>query len=1118
VNFNEEETDYYLSAASAVMELANSLLQHNENTSSLPDMSVDSDPNGAIAATTTGTTTTTKQDPKNTKKLSISPALPITGSITKFHSIVLCKDISRSVLDKGLEILDLVKKFSSKKSQVAVKLLQTVQVLLRLPGGRKNLLSQASTSTTEATTALFDWPFVKISAEDEQQPVLDKDYSRLVGPILDVINDASTDFNQIETAVQILKTLTTPSEAEDTLADAQSTIASVPAATATTPAAIAAAQAALTAAITSATNQLSKITDGIIRESDYFANVAVISGALISLIGLCDKARVKLLAKDIKLGSIDVLYEQILELVTYYLTLGTQRQQQAESKRQNLLEQITTTLPTANIDTSSLKTIEFQSKWTPLLDLQFDLTRFGYKNYSAMLLATELGLFQIVQQLLEAGASTETKNAEGTSALMLAFLQGHEQLVDLLLKYHADIDAINNHHLNVLGCALVGSQSINVHTWIDEAYDTDKSDSHEAYQRLSLLPSSLGELVLKCLNHSVDLNISDLEGNFLLHSLLSEKYVYIKIRGLDIGFHYQSEDTSQLGLLVETLLNPLLSNGANPNILDQHGFAGIHYACMGFCGLEGVEEILRASVKYEIIQGEHVDKGKYKSKQEKLAMAIDEILSNGFREIVNPRALSLRCATTNKILHLASKSQGLLSFHMACGGAILALEDGEPAIPFDTTRLKAYAVANAETRAEILSFLQKKHQVELTASTIQGFNGLHLAMKSDVNGSNHNVTQVLLKANVDVNAVHEYSAIDTSHRAPEAGDRVLYDQEEAIVCSRSFVTRRYHLFLTKRCVHVDNIALSGLKPAENIDYFRLVMESSLSPLHYALQRSDAASKSLLETGKTQLLQSDGCDVPLLALACAANRSIEIIGAMINEQANVRVALKINDIKSGTALHYAVSNGNTPVVQALVSHPEFVSVNVRRSGDGYTPLHIAVAEHARDVELLRVLLNGGGSLLETCDEYVTPLHLLIQQTQLETLKELVESGHLSPELLTREIPDINGNCSSILRFAEEINLKLYHLVAASNRSSISNQELSIPLVPVVEDDDQQKKDKSNQLMAFLLDVVSSIEGVVHVHESFSNGMILPEWNKKKSIIEKSTGRVLKVSSISSIPQE
>lgn len=313
---------------------------------------------------------------------------------------------------------------------------------------------------------------------------------------------------------------------------------------------------------------------------------------------------------------------------------------------------------------------------------------------------------------------------------------------------------------------------------------------------------------------------------------------------------------------------------------------------------------------------------------------------------------------------------------------------------------------------------------------------LHLAVKSDVNGNNLPVVDLLLEnagSGLNVNAVHEHILIDTLPVIPSGAHVVFVDEDQdmkqAFVSSRS-IDSKYHIILADG-QHVDGIARDRLqvisdphqRTSHNFHHhykYLLPMESRFAALHYALQSNqDTLALRLLALPNISL-DPEGSDLPLLALACAARQTPEVVRRLITQQANMRVHLPLRTSKceltvvdAGTsrtmakrkhaaALHYAVIYDDLGMVEALVSSPEgYVQPNVRRSGDGFTPLHLAC--EMENMNIIKLLLGRDASLTQSSSmsaHGVSPLELLMKfdTVENERIKELINEHYLKPEML------------------------------------------------------------------------------------------------------------------------
>ncbi|KAF1776752.1 Ankyrin repeat-containing domain [Phytophthora cactorum] len=228
---------------------------------------------------------------------------------------------------------------------------------------------------------------------------------------------------------------------------------------------------------------------------------------------------------------------------------------------------------------------------------------------------------------------------------------------------------------------------------------------------------------------------------------------------------------------------------------------------------------------------------------------------------------------------------------------------------------------------KVSSNLRRSVENRLSTTASGGLTALHLAVKSDVNGNNLPVIDVLLSCSaLNVNAVHEHILIDSLPIIP-SGAQAIYlagdDRKQAFVSSRS-LDGKYHIILTEG-QHVDNVAREQL----------------------------------------QVLSDPG-----------TKRSHH----------------------STTTIMY----DDFAMVEALLTSPgDHVLPNVRRSGDGFTPLHLAC--EMENMKIIKLLLDHGASLTQLSSmsaHGVSPLQLLMKFDTLENdkLKELISENYLRPEML------------------------------------------------------------------------------------------------------------------------
>ncbi|KAI9987967.1 hypothetical protein PInf_024227 [Phytophthora infestans] len=1026
--------DVYLAVAEALAALTSAFLKWNSSGSMATDFSE------LMATVSPG-----------------KPEIPTSGGSKKklpadqTRPSAMGEAVMLALLEKGLQVPKLISQYTAVNPAVCVSLLGLLDNLMKVTSGMKVLLHlaknelQSSTGEEVETSTKDEWPLsVECSSRME--------HTLLLLPVLSVLQSPDTSFIEIEAAVRSISVMTSDlepvdKEATTPVSESVEVIKNpVKGGVAATP-----------------TPPVPSIPELVITERDRFINVAISSGAIVVLLAFTDLARVPREAEDFA-NRANIMKTQIDELVQTFITLAQVKQENIVSKYQEKLE-----LEQKVVDDERDVTLElpYKDRWAELLDHKFNVFRFGYINYSALLLASELALSNVASTLLNAGVSPETASPEGLTPLMIAFLVGNEEMIIDLLDARANVDAIttDGQDLAVWNCALVSPVKARVSDLITKVY-TD-STSMDARIKLDSIAGSLRFLDM-CLDAGVDTNVSNAQGDFLLHAILSKCIVRRKLRGLDLCYRYNSlhEDQRRLQRAVLdliqahganvnscnrmgqtplhlTLLNGytdiakiLLSHGANSNVQGIYGHFPLHYACLGFCGgldgsdgeaIEIIRLLLEQAEKYTCVRGSHIDRRKHKSAAEKQALAIEKILENGLQSVIEPQSIVRKLASPQDILSTTSFCGNFLAWHFACGAYIqlssaLCLDDD----------MQKWFEANGQARADILRYLIREWKVDISTTASDGLTALHLAVKSDLNGNNLPVIDVLLEnCIVNVNAVHDHILIDSLPVIPSGAQAVYLvgdDRKQAFVSSRS-LDGKYHIIL-EGGHHVDHVAREqlqvirdpGTKRSHHSHHYKylLPMESRFAALHYALQSShDTLALRLLDVPGISL-DPEGSDLPLLALACAACQSPQVVKRLITQQANMRVHLplrtskcdltavdadtctSIASRKHAAALHYAVMYDDYAMVEVLVTSPEgHVLPNVKRSGDGFTPLHLACK--MENMKIIKLLLDHGASLTQLSSmsaHGVSPLELLMKFDTLENdkLQELISENYLRPEML------------------------------------------------------------------------------------------------------------------------
>lgn len=960
------------------------------------------------------------QSGKPAPSIGAASTAPSKKHIDSAKTALIGELVVMSLFSSGHHIYRLIPHYAGFSPVVCVNLLLLVAKLLTCRGGLKLLLHvshtaklEAGLSRNELEAAISTNESDEISSDSSPSTPVSPQTS-LLDPLMSVLHSNVTCFDEVEAAIQVLWILSGGGELDlDT----------------------------------------EKI-DERVAEADSLINTAAGCGAIVVLIAYLDGVRVPKtpLSKDSGRDRLSEFSSSVEALILRFANWGLRQQGIAE--RNNDAQQDLHMGTSAELLSEGGKISTHSEMWAKrVLDLRFDVPRFGYLNYSAVLLATETGQTNIALELLCAGACPNTCSAAGTTPLMLALLNRQETLIQALLSHGADFNAIttNDKAQIVWKYALSAAQEAN--KLISDTYIAAAACSEglaiDATQLLLSLdfiqgsPTHLND----CLQRGIDVNVSDADGNFLLHSVVSKSRIRQTVRGIDLCFRYDSRriEKSVLIELVNTLVTTyksnldsvnclgqsalhlsliyghmevarlLLDSGANPNLRDVRGYLPLHYACFGFCEspsdrpnatIELIALLLDAATKHPMVDGCHIDKRKHKTPEEKQAIEIDDLLRKGFLSLVRPTGIVTKLSNQHEVLNTASSKDGFLPWHMACGAHV----HSPLTFPLDDT-MEAGFHTNGAVRTGILRYFAESWKIDLGKPALKGLTALHLAIKSGSSGCNAEMIDFLLAcctepemtASININAVHELAVIDAFASLALGSGVVVSELDQSddhgYISSRSDANPNQYNVLLANGEHLEAVERHRLKKveysggnAEGLRKYHLYFEAAFSVLHYALQYSNEISLRLLACPGL-CKEPEGLDIPLIALACAAHRSADVVKRLIGPHANIRVTLPL--ISSGlhyhisatrggmrhkhaAPLHYAVTYEDVAVTRELVESSH-VNVNVRRSGDGFTPLHIAC--ELGNLAIIRLLVEQGADIGQeassSVEDSVTPLRLLIK---------------------------------------------------------------------------------------------------------------------------------------------
>lgn len=764
-------------------------------------------------------------------------------------------------------------------------------------------------------------------------------------------------------------------------------------------------------AVLEAIFRIDKVHDAKIgTHAENFVNVAVAMGMPVTLAFLLDLEHVR----NPKRLDILPIQNRIMAVIDIAVHLGTIKEskimERMEAEAQAAEGDGNT--PDENMVVEPLEPLVVEKNWGILLDISVADVRYGYESCNLLFAALAVGNEKIILELLHLKACPNSANENNISAIMLALAtRVSTKVISTFLEFGCNLNTLTLSGDSVVKFSLVATVCCNIGQHVANILFQD-CDSTSLDNSLIGSPYMLADI----LEAGADPNVSDQDGNYLIHLLLSQASISIKLGSVNLDLMYQSDMESEkmvmdlLHLLVhhgalvdkcnkfgQTPLHLavkyghtnaallLLQNfGANPNVLDSFGALPLHYASMGVCynSVHLVKQLVEHGKCYPLVVGKYLDQRKGKSAMDKRLMEVDEILQQGFAEATCPKTIVTKLCTAKELLELAIFDTGTTVVHFACGANDRNVE---------YFGMSDYCDNVVSYREELVDYFQSLDAAAMLQQTHHKVSALHFACMRQPIDLELSMINMLLRCEAPLNHVHDAISI-----RPMSSNRTLSDGT--------------------------TITIEG--------------EFALSALHYAVLHSDSLVEHLLDQNAST--NPDHSDVPLLPLACFAGRSPTIIASLIDARANTRISFGTVD---GTALHIAISMNDLPLVQQLCLSTDFVNLEIQRVSDSQTPLQLAYSLH--HIPICLELVSSGANLFATNPNGDSLCTLIAQQSPPSILLQILNNSQITSDdfLFIPEPP----NSSSLLQIIEQQNLTY----ASQNSPHLleSNQILQKYLIPI-----------------------------------------------------------------------
>ena len=534
-----------------------------------------------------------------------------------------------------------------------------------------------------------------------------------------------------------------------------------------------------------------------------------------------------------------------------------------------------------------------------------------------------------ISQLLAAGVDVNISDAHNISPLHSALAQGLDKIVnDLLFIGGSRVDAVTTWGDSVLKYAFVSPSSRKLKALLQ--YHKKEHPDEE----MEPVPGN-ARFVKTLLEQSADVTTCDADGNYPAHWVINGTSVTYRLDGQNITLSNQSAyfgpDSNYLERINELLsfgfadrvngcnkfgqsvlhaalargmtdvATILLHNGANPNAVDGEGNLPLHIVSVGWAlhASDLTAEMLRIGDGKPIVEGSlnSADVARGLTKLEREELEVENFISSAYVDIViSPKGAVGKQMPKASLIGLQN-SLGYTPLHYACGGNIesetpLGIPTGK--CPYKGCEMQKPVDDEEELhkRETILNNRKEIAQIMLTAGGdanvigVSGLRPLHCVAKGGADWHGHldeELCDMLLKYGAELDHV------DTQGRIGGGGSR-------------------------------------------------------FSALHYAIEAKQFTLAWYLIKRGAQI-HPPTCNPPLLHMACEHGAGVDMVGYILahGENANIRGEgiHKGHRKYCGTALQLACANGQSQIVYALLSHPEYaVDVDAVRVHNGRTALHLA----------------------------------------------------------------------------------------------------------------------------------------------------------------------------------
>ncbi|XP_048244328.1 uncharacterized protein LOC125376359 isoform X3 [Haliotis rufescens] len=548
-----------------------------------------------------------------------------------------------------------------------------------------------------------------------------------------------------------------------------------------------------------------------------------------------------------------------------------------------------------------------QSVFDLLVSNQADLTLVDTYGDSLLHLACQGGNTAIVQHVLSP-SNINIRGEYGWTAVMQAAVSGHQSVFDLLVSNQADLTLVDTYGDSLVHLACRGGNTAIVQHVMSPSNinSTGRHGSTAVMQAAVNGHQSVFDLLV---SNQADLTLVDTYGDSILHLACrggNTAIVQHVLSPSNINIRGEYGWTAVMQAAVsghQSVFDLLLSNQADPTLVDTSGDSLLHLACQG--GNTAIVQHVLSPSNINI-RGEYGWTAVMQAAVSGHQSVFDLLVSN-------QADLTLVSTSGDSLLHLACRG----------GNTAIVQHVMSPSIINSTGRHGSTAVMQAAVNGHQSVFdLLVSNQADLTLVDTYGDSLLHLACQG---GNTAIVQHVLSPSNINIRGEYGWTAV---MQAAVSGHQSVFDLLVSNQADLTLVDTSCDSLLHLACRGGNTAIVQHVLSPSNIN---IRGEYGWTAVMQAAVNGHQSVFDLLVSNQADLTLVDTSGDSLLHLACRGGNTAIVQHVLSPSNINIRGEY------GWTAVMQAAVSGHQSVFDLLVSNQADLTL-VSTSGDSL--LHLA----------------------------------------------------------------------------------------------------------------------------------------------------------------------------------